>query len=144
MPTQAADIALPTNEELFRTLADNISQLAWMADPNGSIFWFNRRWYEFTGTTLDEMQGWGWTKVHHPEHVDRVVDRIKDSWETGEAWEDTFPLRGRDGQFRSFLSRALPIRDEDGAVVVSHALTSSSAATTTRQTRCRGGGPAAG
>src|SRR5438094_2877245 len=88
-----------------------------MADPNGSIFWFNRRWYEFTGTTLDEMQGWGWTKVHHPEHVDRVVERIRHSWETGEAWEDTFPLRGRDGPFRSFLSRALPIRDEQGSVV---------------------------
>ena len=107
----------PASEELFRTLADNISQLAWMADPTGSIFWFNRRWYEFTGTTLDEMQGWGWTKVHHPEHVHRVVRRIRHSWETGEAWEDTFPLRGRDGQFRSFLSRALPIRDEAGAVV---------------------------
>jgi PAS domain S-box-containing protein len=88
-----------------------------MADSNGSIFWFNRRWYEFTGTTLREMQGWGWTKVHHPDHVDRVVERIRHSWETGEAWEDTFPLRGRDGQFRSFLSRALPIRDEQGSVV---------------------------
>jgi two-component system cell cycle sensor histidine kinase/response regulator CckA len=117
VPTQGANLALPASEELFRTLADNISQLAWMADATGSIFWFNRRWYEFTGTTLDEMQGWGWTKVHHPKHVDRVVDRIKHAWETGEAWEDTFPLRGRDGQFRSFLSRALPIRDEDGSVV---------------------------
>jgi PAS domain S-box-containing protein len=117
VPSQEADVALPPSEELFRTLADNISQLAWMADPTGSIFWFNRRWYEFTGTTLDEMQGWGWTKVHHPEHVDRVVERIRHSWETGEAWEDTFPLRGRDGQFRSFLSRALPIRDEQGSVV---------------------------
>jgi PAS domain S-box-containing protein len=117
VPNQGAGIALPPSEELFRTLADNISQLAWMADPTGSIFWFNRRWYEFTGTTLDEMQGWGWTKVHHPEHVDRVVERIRHSWETGEAWEDTFPLRGRDGQFRSFLSRALPIRDEQGSVV---------------------------
>lgn len=117
VPTQEAGVALPTSEELFRTLADNISQLAWMADPNGSIFWFNRRWYEFTGSTLGEMQGWGWTKVHHPDHVDRVVERIRHSWETGEAWEDTFPLRGRDGQFRSFLSRALPIRDEQGSVV---------------------------
>jgi two-component system, OmpR family, phosphate regulon sensor histidine kinase PhoR len=117
VPTQDSGVALPTSEELFRTLADNISQLAWMADSNGSIFWFNRRWYEFTGTSLDEMQGWGWTKVHHPDHVDRVVERIRHSWESGEAWEDTFPLRGRDGQFRSFLSRALPIRDEQGSVV---------------------------
>lgn len=117
MPTEAADLPFPPSEELFRTLADNISQLAWMADPNGWIFWFNRRWYEFTGTTLDEMQGWGWTSVHHPEHVDRVVERMTHSWGTGEPWEDTFPLRGHDGQFRSFLSRALPVRDEDGSVV---------------------------
>jgi PAS domain S-box-containing protein len=117
VPSKQADVALPASEELFRTLADNISQLAWMADSKGSIFWFNRRWYEFTGTTLDEVQGWGWTKVHHPDHVHRVLDRIRHAWETGEAWEDTFPLRGRDGQFRSFLSRALPIRDEAGSVV---------------------------
>ena len=63
------------------------------------------------------MQGWGWTKVHHPDHVDRVVERIRRSWKTGEPWEDTFPLRGGDGRFRSFLSRALPIRDEAGSVV---------------------------
>src|SRR5581483_715859 len=48
---------------------------------------------------------------------DRVVQRITYSWETGEPWEDTFPLRGRDGQYRWFLSRALPIRDETGRVV---------------------------
>jgi PAS domain S-box-containing protein len=115
VPNQGAVVALPPNEELFRTLADNISQLAWMADPNGSIFWFNHRWYEFTGTTFEEMQGWGWTKVHHPEHVDRVVERIRHSWETGEPWDDTFPLRGRDGQFRATKAGlhailAVPIR----------------------------------
>jgi PAS domain S-box-containing protein len=58
VPNQGAVVALPPNEELFRTLADNISQLAWMADPSGSIFWFNQRWCEFTGTTFEEMQGW--------------------------------------------------------------------------------------
>lgn len=112
-----AEQALRDSEERFRTLADNISPFAWMADANGSIFWYNRRWYEYTGTTLQDVQGWGWTKVHHPDHVDRVVARIQHSWETGEPWEDTFPLRGRDGQYRWFLSRALPIRDEDGRIV---------------------------
>ena len=90
---------------------DSIPQLAWMADQAGWIFWYNRRWYDYTGTTLEEMQGWGWRKVHHPEHVDRVVERIQRSWETGEPWEDTFPLRGTDGKYRWFLSRALPLRD---------------------------------
>jgi signal transduction histidine kinase len=63
------------------------------------------------------MQGWGWQKVHHPAHVDRVVERIRQSFETGTPWEDTFPLRGKDGNYRWFLSRALPIRNAAGDVV---------------------------
>jgi PAS domain S-box-containing protein len=105
------------SEERFRNLADNISQLAWMAEANGWIFWYNRRWFDYTGTTLEEMQGWGWKKVHHPDHIERVVTRIQHSWDTGETWEDTFPLRGREGEYRWFLSRAQPIRDAGGKVL---------------------------
>jgi len=103
-------------DEQFHALAESIPQLAWMADAHGSIYWYNQRWYDYTGTTLDEMRGWGWTAVHHPDQVDRVVRRIQHSWNTGEPWEDTFPLRGRDGQYRWFLSRAQPIRDADGEI----------------------------
>lgn len=104
-------------DEQFHALAESIPQLAWMADAEGRIYWYNRRWYDYTGATLDEAQGWGWTKWHHPDHVDRVVRRRQHSWNTGEPWEDTFPLRGRDGQYRWFLSRAQPIRDADGMIV---------------------------
>lgn len=107
---------LRESEEQFRTMADSLPQLAWMADEKGWIYWYNRRWYEYTGTTLDEMQGWGWRKVHHPDHVDRVVERISHSWQSGEPWEDTFPLRGADGQYRWFLSRATPLRDAEGQI----------------------------
>ncbi|MBV9773145.1 MAG: PAS domain-containing sensor histidine kinase [Gemmatimonadetes bacterium] len=112
-----AEQALRESEERFRALGNSIPQLAWMADSSGGIFWYNERWHEYTGTTLEEMQGWGWRKVQHPEHVDRVVERIRHSFETGEPWEDTFPLRSRTGEYRWFLSRALPIRDADGKVV---------------------------
>jgi PAS domain S-box-containing protein len=103
-------------ERQFRTLANSISQLAWMADREGYIFWYNDRWYDYTGTTLEEMQGWGWQKVHHPDEVGRVVERIKVAFATGEPWEDTFPLRSKTGEYRWFLSRALPIFDADGKV----------------------------
>ena len=112
-----AQEALRESEERFRTLGNSIPQLAWMADARGWIFWYNDRWHEYTGTTLDEMEGWGWQKVHHPEHVDRVVKRIQHAFETGTPWEDTFPLRSKSGEYRWFLSRALPIRDAKGAVV---------------------------
>jgi PAS domain S-box-containing protein len=113
----ASEYALRESEARFRELADNISQFAWTADQSGWIYWYNKRWLEYTGTTLDDMQGWGWQKVHHPDHVDGVVERIRQSFETGTPWEDTFPLRGRDGNYRWFLSRALPIRGETGDVV---------------------------
>jgi PAS domain S-box-containing protein len=112
-----AQDALREGESRFRTLANNIPQLAWMADEKGSIFWYNDRWFEYTGTTLEEMAGWGWQKVHHPDRVQAVVDKITRCFKTGEIWEDTFPLRGRDGNYHLFLSRAVPIRDPKGRVL---------------------------
>ena len=112
-----AEEALRKSEEEFRTLADNISQLAWMADESGLIFWYNQRWYDYTGTTLDAMQRWGWQTVHHPKHLARVVEHISHCIKTGEIWEDTFPLRGKDGAYRWFLSRALPIRNAENRIV---------------------------
>ena len=116
LPLEAQN-ALRESETRFRELADNISQFAWTADAKGWIYWYNKRWHDYAGTNLEEMQGWGWQKVHHPEHVDRVVQRIRESFENGTPWEDTFPLRRKDGTYRWFLSRALPIRNEDGEVV---------------------------
>ncbi|MCA1991115.1 MAG: PAS domain S-box protein, partial [Coleofasciculus sp. S288] len=112
-----AEEALQDSEERYRYLADNISQLAWMADEQGWIFWYNQRWFDYTGTTLEDMEGWGWQKVHHPEHVEGVVKKFRHCIETGETWEDTFLLRGKDGQYRWFLSRAIPIRDEQDRVL---------------------------
>ena len=109
--------ALPDGEAGFRELADSISQLVWTADRSGRRNWFNRRWYDYTGTTLEEMQGWGWQKVHHPDHVDRVVRHIRLNFDNGTPWEDTLPLRGRDGTYRWFLSRALPVRNHAGDIV---------------------------
>jgi PAS domain S-box-containing protein len=112
-----AEDALREGEERFRNLANNISQLAWMADEKGAIFWYNQRWFDYSGTTLEEMAGWGWLKVQHPDHVQRVVDKISRCFQNGEVWEDTFPLRGRDGNYRWFLSQAVPIRDSEGKVL---------------------------
>ncbi|RYZ62294.1 MAG: PAS domain-containing sensor histidine kinase, partial [Proteobacteria bacterium] len=99
------------------TLADNIPQLAWMADPSGDIFWYNKRWFDYTGTTAEEMQDWGGMKVHHPEHATRVMERYKRQIADGDVWEDTFPLRGVDGTYRWFLSQAVPIRDGEGQIL---------------------------
>jgi PAS domain S-box-containing protein len=100
----------------FIALADNLPQLAWMADADGWIFWYNRRWYEYTGTTPAEMEGWGWQSVHDPAVLPDVLERWKASLATGEPFGMVFPLRGADGVFRPFLTRVQPLRDEDGRI----------------------------
>jgi PAS domain S-box-containing protein len=111
-----AEAALGASESIWRSMADAIPQLAWMTDSDGWIFWYNQRWHDYTGRTLEEMQGWGWRDVHHPDHVERVVAHFSEKIAAGEPFEDTFPLRGADGEYRWFLTRALPIRDETGRV----------------------------
>jgi PAS domain S-box-containing protein len=111
-----AEEKLRENEERFRTFADNIQNLAWIADAEGWIYWYNQRWYDYTGTTFEEMQGWGWEKVHHPDHSERVVNFVKEAWKKSEPFELTFPLRGRDGNFQWFLTRAVPIVDAEGKI----------------------------
>ncbi|MCJ2039614.1 response regulator [Methylobacterium sp. J-059] len=101
----------------YENLAEALPQLAWIATATGDIIWYNRRWYDYTGTTLATMRGWGWRDVHHHDHVEAVTERFKAAIAGGDAWEDTFPLRGKDGTFRWFLSQAMPHRDAAGRIL---------------------------
>lgn len=112
-----AEDALRTSESQFRTMANTIPQLAWMAHADGYIFWYNRRWHDYTGTTPAQMEGWGWQSVHDPDVLPKVLARWRDAIATGQPIEMAFPLRGADGRFRMFLTRVQPLRDAQGRVV---------------------------
>ncbi|MCW2285453.1 PAS domain S-box-containing protein [Rhodoblastus acidophilus] len=112
-----AEEALREREADLRAFADALPQLAWITDADGSIRWYNRRWYEYTGTTPAQMEGWGWQSVHDPEVLPQVMERWSASIATGKPFDMTFPLRGADGKFRPFLSRAAPQCDAQGRVV---------------------------
>jgi PAS domain S-box-containing protein len=100
----------------FRMFADYLPTLCWLANGDGYIVWYNRRWHEYCGTKPEQMEGWGWQSVHHPDVLPEVMDRWQGSIATGEPFEMTFPLRGADGVFRPFLTRVQPIRDASGRV----------------------------
>lgn len=112
-----ADKALNESEERFRMMADSIPQLAWIARPDGSVFWYNKRWYEYTGTTPGQVEGWGWQNVHDPVVLPTVLEQWGQSIATGNPFDMVTPLRGADGEFRPFLTRAVPLLDSQGGIV---------------------------
>ncbi len=113
-----ANEELHRGEQQFRTMANSIPQLAWMARPDGHRFWYNRRWYDYTGTTPEQVEGWGWQSVHDPAELPRVLETIKESFASGDPWDCTFPIRRHDGAFRWHLTRMLPVKDEAGRVML--------------------------
>jgi len=112
-----AESAVRESEQRFRTMANSISQLAWIAQADGFITWYNQRWFDYTGTTPEQMEGWGWQSVHDPLVLPKVVEQWTGAIAAGNTFEMEFPLRGADGQFRRFLTRALPLKDAEGRVV---------------------------
>lgn len=113
---KAAEEAIGASEMRFRTMANAIPQLAWIAKPDGYIYWYNRRWYEYTGATPEQMEGWGWQSVHDPQALPAVMERWTGSIKTGQPFDMIFPLRGADGIFRPFLTRIMPLKDAQGCV----------------------------
>ena len=108
---------LRESEQQFRDLANSIANLAWMARPDGYIYWYNDQWYAYTGTTPEEMEGWGWERVHDPAVLPDVKELWQQSLATGQPFEMVFPLRSQSGEFRRFLTRVNPVRDSRGSVV---------------------------
>jgi PAS domain S-box-containing protein len=101
----------------FELIANNLPVLCWIARGDGYIFWYNRRWHDYCGSTPQAMEGWGWQSVHDPEELPDVMTRWQNSIATGKPFEMMFPLRGSDGLFRRFLTRIVPVTNDDGAVV---------------------------
>lgn len=101
----------------MRETLDNMPYMAWTADKDGSVNWFNRQWYEYTGTTFEQMKGWGWQTVHDPKELPRILAKWQACVALGTPFEDTFPLRGENGRYRWFLTRVTSKKDASGNVL---------------------------
>ena len=111
-----AELGLAESEIKFRRLADNIPNLAWMANADGWIYWYNKRWYDYTGTKAEDMEGWGWQSVHDPNYLQSVLVKWKNAIMKGKAFEMIFPLKAADGTFRPFLTQAMPLLNDEGEI----------------------------
>ena len=115
--TAASRAAISDSEGRFRTLADTMPQMVWSTQADGFHDYYNARWYEFTGVPAGSTDGEGWNDMFHPDDQDRARRLWEHSLETGDPYQIEYRLRRHDGQYRWTLGRALPIRDEAGAIV---------------------------
>jgi len=104
------------NEERYRALADAMPQIVWQAGVDGGTTYFNRRWFEFTGTAPDEAGPNAWTKVVHPDDLPAAMSRREETLRSGETFEVEYRFRAADGTYRWHLGRAVPIRDRTGEI----------------------------
>lgn len=111
-----AERALLQSEAQYRQVAEGLPQLVWSAGPDGRRDYFNDRWREFTGLSLD-TEGDPWSAALHPNDRPDAQAAWRHAVETGETFQAEYRLRNQDGKYRWFLGRAIAIRDEEGHVV---------------------------
>jgi two-component system CheB/CheR fusion protein len=110
--------AVRESERRLQQLADTMPQVVWTADPDGAIEYFNRRFYEYTGTPPGPaFAEEGWRAFVHPEDLGLLHDVRVRAVGGSEAFETEARLRGRDGEYRWHLIRSVPVHDEQGRVV---------------------------
>src|SRR3712207_128190 len=107
-----AEAALRTSEARFGGVADLVPDLLWQSEPDGSTRWYNAGWLEYTGQTLEQARGWGWTDAIHPDDRARSAVNYARAAERGEPLVQEHRIRRHDGVYRWFLVRAEPQRDE--------------------------------
>ncbi|MGJ5817132.1 sigma 54-interacting transcriptional regulator [Paludibaculum fermentans] len=91
--------------------------IAWRAQPDGSTEFVNERFYEYTGLTAEQARGWGWHVALHPDELPRVMEYYREHLRSGEPGEMEMRMRRFDGEYRWFLVRGVPNRDEQGELI---------------------------
>jgi PAS domain S-box-containing protein len=104
------------SEERYRRLADAMPQIVWTTDTNGNTTYYNRRWFEYTGTRPEDSSTRSWSLTVHPDDLPETVSRRAKSYETGGVFEMEYRFRNKEGVYRWHLGRALPMLSGDGEI----------------------------
>ena len=112
---------LRETQDRFQAMANAIPQLAWMASPDGWIFWYNQRWYDYCGTTPEDMEGWGWQKVHDPAELPRSSNGGRRPWRRASSrWTVSAAAPRRRVSLAPDAGRAAPRRRRRDRALVRH------------------------
>lgn len=111
-----AEQAMHASEARFRTFAQVMPNQVWAAQSNGELNWFNERVYDFSGVGPEALLVDAWSGVLHEEDLPLALARWRESVHTGMIYECEFRIRRADGVYRWHIARALPIRDQSGAI----------------------------
>lgn len=101
----------------LESLAEALPNHAWTAGPDGLLDWFNAQVYEYSGAKASSLDGQGWASIVHPHDIEAAAACWKSALATGEIYETQFRLRSADGSYRWYLTRAVPVRSRDGAIL---------------------------
>ena len=113
-----AEAALRDSEARFRTLSQSMPNHVWTARPDGMLDWFNEQVYAYSGAQPGTLDGEGWAAMVHPDDLAGAAAAWEDARRDGKAYQAEFRLRRHDGAMRWHIARALPVRDERGAVTL--------------------------
>lgn len=103
----------------LKLLADHITQMTWTGLPNGEMNFFNKRWYNYTGFSLEQSMGWGWRDAIHPDDIENFMEKYREVLQSGNIFEaESRYRRGSDGAYRWHLNRAMPLHNENGEIVL--------------------------
>src|SRR5712672_2227487 len=114
---RSALATIRNSETRLRRVIDTIPTLAWWNTPDGPNEFLNKRWHEYTGSSHEQSNGWGWQVAFHPEDVPPMMKKWRELLASGESGEIEARLRRHDGVYRWFLIRVEPFRDERGQLV---------------------------
>lgn len=101
----------------LRTIIDTIPVMAWCIPGDGSGEFYNRRWHDYTGLSLEASRDWGWTIAIHPDDLGELEKRWRADLASGRSGSVEGRLCSSDGEYRWFLFRYEPLRDQSGKIV---------------------------
>ena len=102
----------------YDRLAETIPQIVWTARPDGQVDYYNQRWTEYTGLSIEESEGAGWAPIIHPDDLENCLQKWAHALASGEVYEVEYRFRrASDGAYRWHLGRAIPVRDGEGQIV---------------------------